>query len=57
MRDEAQVLQAVNLRLKGSGMFWKRENAEAFIHMRYLLKSGNWNTLCEEIWDSGEARA
>ena len=51
------VRRVASLRLKGSGMFWKRENAEAFIHMRCMLKSGNWNTLCEEIWGSREARA
>ena len=51
------VRRVASLRLKGSGMFWKRENGEAFIHMRCMLKSGNWNTLCEEIWGSREARA
>ena len=51
------VRRVVNLRLKGSGMFRKRENAEAFIHMRCMLKSGNWNTLCEETWSRGEACA
>ena len=51
------VRRVASLRLKGSGMFWKRENAEAFIHMRCMLKSGNWNTLFEEIWGSREARA
>ena len=51
------VRRVASLRLKGSGMFWKRENAEAFIHMRCMLKSGNRNTLCEEIWGRGEARA
>ena len=54
---ESLVRRVVNLRLTGSGMFWKRENAEAFIHMRCMLKSGNWNTLCEEIWGNGEASA
>ena len=51
------VRRGGSLRLKGSGMFWKRENAEAFIHMRCMLKSGSWSTLCEEIWGRGEARA
>ncbi len=51
------VRRVASLRLKGSGMFWKRENAEAFIHMRCMLKSSNWSTLCEEMWGRGEARA
>ena len=54
---ESLVRRVVNLRLKGSGMFWKRENAEAFIHIRCMLKSGNWNTLCEEIWGRVEVCA
>ena len=47
---ESLVRRVINLRLKGAGMFWKQENAEAFIHMRCILKSRNWNNLCMQIW-------
>lgn len=40
---ESAVRRVVNLRIKGAGIFWHIENAEAILHMRSQLKSGNWN--------------
>lgn len=39
---ESTIRRVVNLRLKGAGMFWLKENAEAFLHLRCQLKSGRW---------------
>jgi hypothetical protein len=40
---ESAIRRVVNLRLKGAGMFWLQENAEAFLHLRCQLKVGRWN--------------
>ncbi len=40
---ESAVRRVVNLRLKGAGMFWIKENAEGLLHLRCQLKSGNWD--------------
>jgi hypothetical protein len=39
---ESAIRQVINLRLKGTGMFWLEENAEGFLHLRCYLKSGRW---------------
>lgn len=41
---ESTIRRVVNLRLKGAGMFWLKENAEAFLHLRCQFKAGNWNS-------------
>jgi hypothetical protein len=40
---ESTIRRVVNLRLKGAGMFWLKENAEGLLHLRCQLKSGNWD--------------
>ncbi len=40
---ESAIRRVVNLRLKGTGMFWIKENAEGLLHLRCQLKSGNWD--------------
>lgn len=40
---ESIIRRVVNLRLKGAGMFWENENAEAFLHLRCQLKANRWN--------------
>jgi len=55
---ESAIRRVVNLRLKGAGMFWLRENAEGFLHLRCQTKSGNWHsflrralqTVSREAW-------
>ena len=39
---ESTIRRVVNLRLKGAGMFWLIENAEAFLHLRCQLKANRW---------------
>lgn len=39
---ESTIRRVVNLRLKGAGMFWLMENAEAFLHLRCQLKANRW---------------
>ena len=40
---ESAIRRVINLRLKGAGMFWLKDNAEAFPHLRRQTRSGNWN--------------
>ena len=42
---ESAIRQIVNMRLKGAGMFWKIENAEAFLHLRCYLKARRWGAM------------
>jgi len=42
---ESAVRRVVNLRIKGPGIFWKKENAEAILLLRSYYKSGRWNML------------
>ncbi len=46
---ESLIRQAVNLRLKGNGKFWRRDNAESLLHCRCQWLSGGWNALVEGI--------
>lgn len=40
---ESAIRRVVNLRIKGPGIFWLRENAEAMLMMRSFYKAGRWN--------------
>ena len=42
---ESGIRQVVNMRLKSAGMFWKKKNAEGFLHLRCYLKSGRWDII------------
>jgi hypothetical protein len=42
---ESAVRRVVNLRLKGPGIFWHRENAEKMLMLRAYYKAGRWNLL------------
>ena len=48
---ESAIRRIVNLRLKGAGMFWIRENAEGLLHLRCQLKSGNWDSFYRNAID------
>src|SRR5207249_12089207 len=39
---ESGVRRIVNLRLKGSSIFWLPENAEEILYLRCQIKSGRW---------------
>lgn len=40
---ESAIRRVVNLRLKGTGIFWGPENAERMLYMRCRLKAGRWD--------------
>jgi hypothetical protein len=42
---ESAIRRVINLRMKGNGIFWLVENAEAMIMLRSFYKAGRWNDL------------
>ncbi len=42
---ESAVRRVINLRIKGPGIFWKKESAEAILLLRSYYKAGRWNLL------------
>ncbi|MGK7953968.1 MAG: ISLre2 family transposase [Crocosphaera sp.] len=46
---ESLIRQAVNLRLKGNGKFWRQYNAEAILHARCQWLAGRWSELVDSI--------
>jgi hypothetical protein len=46
---ESLIRQAVNLRLKGNGKFWLKENAEIILHARCQWLSVSWNNFTNSI--------
>ena len=42
---ESAIRRVINLRLKGAGVFWREENAEAMIMLRSFYKAGRWDLL------------
>jgi len=42
---ESMIRQVINLRLKGCGKFWKRENAERMLLLRSFLVTGRLDAL------------
>ena len=40
---ESSIRRVINLRLKGNGIFWREENAEAMFVLRGLLLSDRWD--------------
>lgn len=42
---ESAIRRVINLRMKGNGIFWLEENAEAMIMLRSFYKAGRWNDL------------
>ncbi len=42
---ESAIRRVINLRLKGAGIFWHQENAEAMLTLRSYYKSGRWQQL------------
>jgi predicted transposase YbfD/YdcC len=43
--SESAIRRVVNLRIKGAGIFWHREHAEAMLMLRSFYKAGRWNVL------------
>ena len=50
---ESGIRQVVNMRLKSAGMFWNKENAEGFLHLRCYLKSKRWEIIEQAVIDYG----
>ncbi len=44
---ESAIRRVINLRLKGPGIFWCRENAEAMLMLRSYYKAGRWESLID----------
>ncbi len=42
---ESGIRRVVNMRLKGSGIFWHEDTADALLLMRSYYKAGRWNML------------
>ena len=42
---ESAIRRIINLRLKGPGIFWREENAEAMLYLRAHLKAGRWDEM------------
>ncbi len=42
---ESAIRRVINLRLKGAGIFWHEENADAMLLLRSFYKAGRWKTL------------
>ncbi len=43
---ESAIRRIINLRIKGTGLFWKRENAENVIFLRSLVLTGKIRNAC-----------
>lgn len=42
---ESAIRRVVNMRLKGAGIFWQKETANAMLLLRSYYKAGRWNML------------
>jgi hypothetical protein len=45
---ESAIRRIINLRIKGTGLFWKRENAENVIFLRSLVLTGKIRNACRK---------
>jgi hypothetical protein len=49
---ESAIRRVINLRMKGNGIFWEEDNAEAMLALRGLVLSGRWNEVFAKIAES-----
>ncbi len=49
---ESLIRQVVNLRMKGNGKFWLKDNAEIMLHLRCQWIAGSWDSFCDSIFNS-----
>jgi hypothetical protein len=49
---ESAIRRVINLRIKGPGVFWEEENAEAMVVLRAAALSGRWEELLEKTRQS-----
>jgi hypothetical protein len=45
---ESAIRRVINLRIKGTGLFWKREHAENVIFLRSLVLTGKLGNACRK---------
>ncbi len=46
---ESAIRRVINLRVKGAGMFWKEDNAEAMIYLRAQALTGRWEEMISRV--------
>ena len=44
---ESTIRRVINLRLKGNGIYWTEDNAEAVFQLRATVVSGRWEEILE----------
>jgi hypothetical protein len=49
---ESTIRRVINLRLKGNGIYWTEDNAEAVFQLRAAVVSGRWEGILEHTRDS-----
>lgn len=49
---ESAIRRVINLRIKGPGIFWEEENAEAMVVLRAAALSGRWQELLDRTRQS-----
>ena len=49
---ESTIRRVINLRLKGSGIFWAEENAEAVFQLRAAVLSDRWEEIVERTQEA-----
>jgi len=46
---ESNIRRVVNLRLKGNGIYWNEDNAEAMLQIRAYVVTGRWDARLREL--------
>ena len=49
---ESTIRRVINLRLKGNGIYWTEDNAEAVFQLRAAVVSGRWEEILEHTRDA-----
>lgn len=50
---ESGIRRVINLRLKGPGIFWHEDSANAMLMLRSYYKAGRWNTIKNMAYHGG----
>ena len=51
---ESAIRRVINLRLKGNGIYWREENAEAMLVLRATALTGRWEETMERVQEAME---
>jgi hypothetical protein len=49
---ESAIRRVINLRLKGNGIYWREENAEAMLVLRAAALTGRWQETMEKVQEA-----